>query len=207
MKLYTNLQDGLPGTNQDLEAKQQAKLFGKIRRQMFGFYSNEASFASFYLILITVPLFPIPSFANKKKKKPQRLILSFPCLVLCCVKIKAIHAFKTPSVRQVGYSGSLNALQFMASENLWGDIFLLSHIAQKLVKQEPWEDQNFAIIIAKVQKIKNPRREQGSKVQTCMLAFPGKLVSRVLTFAPFIVTELHDHGRKSLLLRTFYHCG
>lgn len=49
-------------------------------------------------------------------------------------KIKVFHAFEAPSVRQVGDSGSLNSFQLMTSENLWGNVFLLSHIAQQLVK-------------------------------------------------------------------------
>lgn len=103
---------------------------------MFGFDSNDGSFASFCLILVTVPLFPVSSCGNKKDKMLE--INSY--LPLSCVmgglqaKIKAPHAFETPSVRQVGYSGSLNSFQFITSEDLWGNIFILSHIAPKLAK-------------------------------------------------------------------------
>lgn len=56
---------------------------------MSGFDSNEGSFASFYLILITEPLFPSPSFGNKKDKTPEiNFYLSLSC-VRCICKLKS----------------------------------------------------------------------------------------------------------------------
>lgn len=55
---------------------------------MFAF-DSEGSFASFYLILITVPLFLIVSFGNKKDKTPE--INSYLPLsgVMCGCKLKS----------------------------------------------------------------------------------------------------------------------